>query len=219
MGAEGLAEKIGRPVAHARELLALHRVTYPTFWKWSQAAVDRATLFGTLETVFGWPIHVGPSPDPTRPGANPRSLANFPCQANGAEMLRLACCLLAERGIGLCAPVHDAVMIEGPADEIEAVVEKTRATMAEASKVVLDGFEIGTDAKIVRWPDRYVDEAGADFWDTVLRLAGPVPNVSKNAEPVRQKCGTTSAKMPNRATLIHKSSKGVSSIEVIGGGR
>jgi hypothetical protein len=122
MGPEGLAQKIGRPPAMARELLALHRATYPRFWRWSQAAVDRATLTGKLETVFGWPIHVGPSTDPTRPGANPRSLANFPCQANGAEMLRLACCLLVERGIGLCAPVHDALLIEAPLDELDEAI-------------------------------------------------------------------------------------------------
>lgn len=168
MGPEGLAEKIGRSVAVARELLGLHRATYPAFWGWSQAAVDRATLLGRLDTVFGWPIRAGS-------GANPRSLANFPCQANGAEMLRLACCLLVERGIGLCAPVHDAVLVEGSAAEIEEVVGRTRAAMAEASRVVLDGFEIGTDAKIVRWPDRYVDESGEEFWETVIRLAGPAP--------------------------------------------
>jgi DNA polymerase-1 len=172
MGPEGLAQKIGRPVAAARELLGLHRATYPAFWRWSQAAVDRATLLGSIQTVFGWPIRAGS-------GANPRSLANFPCQANGAEMLRLAACLLVERGIGLCAPVHDAVLVEGPAGEIEEVVAQTRATMAEASRAVLAGFEIGTDAKIVRWPDRYVDESGAAFWDTVLRLAGPVPTAAR----------------------------------------
>lgn len=181
MGPEGLAQKIGRPVAAARELLGLHRATYPAFWRWSQAAVDRATLLGKLQTVFGWPIHVGPSTDPAGRGPNPRSLANFPCQANGAEMLRLAACLLVERGIGLCAPVHDAVLVEGPTGEIEEVVAQTRAAMAEASRVVLAGFEIGTDAKIVRWPDRYVDEAGADFWETVMRLAGPAPTRKRKA--------------------------------------
>jgi DNA polymerase-1 len=217
MGPEGLAQKIGRPVAAARELLGLHRATYPTFWRWSQAAVDRATLLGKLETVFGWPIHVGPSPDPMRPGANPRSLANFPCQANGAEMLRLAVCLLVERGIGLCAPVHDAVLVEGPAGEIEEVVTQTRATMAEASRVVLAGFEIGTDAKIVRWPERYVDESGTDFWDTVLRLAGPAPNVVNSAHVVRQSCPPSSTILPNRTGLIKESSSGVSSSSYKGG--
>jgi DNA polymerase-1 len=211
MGPDGLAQKIGRPVAAARELLGLHRATYPAFWRWSQAAVDRATLLGKLETVFGWPIHVGPSADPTRPGANPRSLANFPCQANGAEMLRLAACLMVERGIGLCAPVHDAVLVEGPAAEIEEVVAQTRAAMAEASRVVLAGFEIGTDAKIVRWPDRYVDESGAAFWDTVLRLAGPAPKFGNPTDGVRESCGTSSGILPNRATLLKKSYRGVSS--------
>ncbi len=48
------------------------------------------------------------------PDANPRSLRNFPCQANGAEMLRLACCLATERGVNVVAPVHDASIVEGP---------------------------------------------------------------------------------------------------------
>jgi hypothetical protein len=122
-------------------------------------------------------------------------------------MLRLAACLLVERGIGLCAPVHDAVMVEGPAAEIEEVVAQTRAAMAEASRVVLAGFEIGTDAKIVRWPDRYVDESGAAFWDTVLRLAGPVPEFGNPADRVRESYGTSSGIFPNRGTLLEESSR------------
>ena len=66
-------------------------------------------LLNRLHTVFGWTVRVGPD-------ANPRSLRNFPCQANGAEMMRLACCLATERGVSVVAPVHDAVMVEGPAD-------------------------------------------------------------------------------------------------------
>ena len=49
-------------------------------------------LTGKIETVFGWPLHVGAE-------VNARSLSNFSMQANGAEMLRLACCLATERGI------------------------------------------------------------------------------------------------------------------------
>jgi hypothetical protein len=126
-------------------------------------------------------------------------------------MLRLAACLLVERGIGLCAPVHDAVMVEGPAREIEEVVAQTRAAMAEASRVVLAGFEIGTDAKVVSWPERYVDESGAAFWETVLRLAGPIPEFGNPTDLVRESYGTSSGILPNRATLLKKSSRGVSS--------
>ena len=57
-----------------------------------------------------------------RGGTNPRSLRNFPMQANGAEMLRIACILGTERGIEVCAPVHDAVLIAAPVERIDAEV-------------------------------------------------------------------------------------------------
>lgn len=47
-------------------------------------------------------------------------------QANGAEMLGLACCLATEAGIGAYAPVHDAQLIEAPAGDIGAAVATTR---------------------------------------------------------------------------------------------
>ena len=42
--------------------------------------------------------------------------------------------------------------------------------MAEASSVVLDGFELGSEAKIVRYPDRYMDPRGVVMLDRVMRL-------------------------------------------------
>src|SRR5262249_60458034 len=102
--------------------------------------------------------------------ANPRSLRNFPMQANGAEMLRLACCLATERGIEVCAPVHDALLVEGPADAIQEVVARTQGAMREASELVLGGFALQADAKVVRHPSRYMDEGGRAMWDTVMAL-------------------------------------------------
>ena len=124
-----------------------------------------AMLLGHLHTVFGWTIRVGTD-------ANPRSLRNFPCQANGAEMLRLACCLATERGISIVAPVHDAVMVEGPVDLLDRIAAETQAAMAEASATILDGFRLRSDAKIVRWPDRYMDDRGREFWGRVIELIG-----------------------------------------------
>src|SRR5262249_33578635 len=86
MGAEGVALKIDRPTVVARDLLRAHHETYREFWRWSDAAVDHAKLTGKLHTCFGWVLHGCCD-------ANPRSLRNFPMQAHGAEMLRLACCL------------------------------------------------------------------------------------------------------------------------------
>ena len=91
-------------------------------------------------------------------------------QANGAEMLRLACCLATERGIEVCAPVHDAVLICAPLERLEDDVAAMRAVLAEASRVVLNGFELGTDVSITRYPDRYMDGRGRVMWDRVMGL-------------------------------------------------
>ena len=168
MGPQSLAERIGQTEYQARELLGLHQQTYPTYWKWSDAAVNHAMLRGWLNTVFGWQVHVGTD-------ANPRSLANFPMQGNGAEMLRLACCLATERGLRVCAPVHDALLIEAPADEVDHAVADAAAIMAEASQIVLDGFTLRTEAKVVRHPDRYMDVRGERFWREVMLILDSLP--------------------------------------------
>ena len=91
-------------------------------------------------------------------------------QSNGAEMLRLACCLVTERGIDVCAPIHDALLVEGPTSSIDDVVVATRAAMAEASKVVLAGVEVDTDVEVIRWPDRYADARGAVMWERITEI-------------------------------------------------
>jgi hypothetical protein len=163
---ESLAFRLNCPPALARDLLRAHRQTYQTFWAWSDAAVDTAVLAGELCTVFGWNIH-------TSEGFNPRSLRNFPMQANGAEMLRLACCLATERGIEVCAPVHDAVLICAPLNKLEADVVRMQAAMREASRIVLGGFELRSDAGLTRYPDHYSDARGSVMWDRVWKLIAP----------------------------------------------
>ena len=91
-------------------------------------------------------------------------------QANGAEMLRIACCLATERGIEVCAPIHDAVLISAPLERLDADIAAMRKAMAEASMLVLAGFELATDVKIVRWPDRYADPRGDEMWNRVCSL-------------------------------------------------
>jgi hypothetical protein len=163
MGADSLARRIGQPTIRARELLRLHRETYRVFWRWSDAAVDHAMLTSCLHTVFGWRVRVPVF-------SNERSLRNFPMQANGAEMLRLACCLGTEQCIEVCAPVHDAVLICASLDRLDADVRRMQDIMREASRIVLNEFELGTDATLVRHPDRYMDERGSVMWTRVMEL-------------------------------------------------
>jgi hypothetical protein len=169
MGSTGLAEKLGVSPAHARELLDRHRAAYPRFWAWSDSAVNHGMMHGYLYTTFGWRVHLGEED-------NPRSLRNFPVQANGAEMLRLACCFATERGISVLAPVHDALLVEAPIETINETVAATQLAMADASAVILDGFRLRSDDKVVCFPDRYMDEdRGLAMWNRVAGLRGWQP--------------------------------------------
>jgi hypothetical protein len=163
LSAEGLARKLDVPPCCGRELLRAHQETFRRFWSWSDRIEMAAMLHGKLQTVFGWTVHVGPD-------ANPRSLRNFPMQGSGSEMMRLACCLTTERGIQVCAVVHDALMVEGGTEEIEAVVAETERAMREASELVIPGFPLRTEAKIIRHPDHYADERGSKLWETICHF-------------------------------------------------
>ena len=160
-GSASLAAAIGQPEEAARQLLRLHRETYKRFWQWSDAVENHALLTGQLHTTFGWRIHVvGDRP-------NCRSLRNWPVQSNGAEMLRLACSLAIETGVKVCAPIHDAVLIEAPTAEILTAVEVMQACMVIASRRVLSGFELRTDVRLAHYPDRFEDEKGQAMWHRV----------------------------------------------------
>jgi hypothetical protein len=191
---QGLAERLNKPVALARNLLRKHEETFSTFWKWSPRQVDTAMLLGKIQTVFGWPIH-------TVGGDNPRSLANFGCQANGAEMMRLACSMATEQGISVCCPVHDALLIEGDADNMADTVARTQGIMREAGRIVLDGFEIDSDAKIVAYPDRYFDEdRGRAMWEKVVQLAQEeTERIVRIAEPI----------VPNAEPIVRETERNV----------
>ncbi len=163
MGAASLAQRINQPEARARQLLELHHRTYPVFWRWSDGVVDQAVLGGRLWSAFGWQLHT-----PTE--INDRSLRNFPMQANGAEMMRIAAILMTESGIRVCAPVHDAFLIEATLDELDAAVEQASKLMREASRIVLGSFELRSDAKVIRYPERYSDKRGVAMWGATTKL-------------------------------------------------
>jgi DNA polymerase I-like protein with 3'-5' exonuclease and polymerase domains len=163
MGEKGLACRLGVAVSDAQDLLRLHRDTYSTYWRWSRKVGQQARRDGRLTAAYGWMLHVGAD-------ANPRSVRNFPLQANGAEMLRLACCALTEGGVRVCAPVHDALLLEAPERDIEDAVATCQRVMQKASEAVLDGFALRAEAKEIRHPGRYSDGRGREMWERVFRL-------------------------------------------------
>jgi DNA polymerase-1 len=164
MGAQAIALQAGITPAEARELIELHKRTYRAFWKWSDDTVSSALLSREMQTVFGWKRQVTSQDKIT-------SLMNFPMQANGAEMMRIAAIGATEAGIDVCAPIHDAFLITAPLDQLDDRVAEMQAIMTQAGALVA-GLPIKTKAKLFRYPDRYMEDRGIEMWNRVVRLVG-----------------------------------------------
>jgi DNA polymerase I-like protein with 3'-5' exonuclease and polymerase domains len=160
MGVQSMARKLGLSVGAAGILLRQHKEIFATYWKWVIGRADQAIYQGFIETVHGWRMKVGVLSRITQ-------LQNFPMQANAANMLWCACILAQEAGIKICWPVHDAILIEAPLDRLGEEIQAAKEAMTQASKIVLDGFEIRVEEKTVEYPERFIDPAGADFWAMV----------------------------------------------------
>ena len=168
MSAYGMGQKASLHVLEAEDLLQRHKDVYHTFWKWAERNVNAGLAGIELHTVFGWKIRAGKGRD-----VKENTFLNWPMQANGAEMLRLACIALEEEGIGICAPVHDAILIEAPLNSIDQHVACATHLMWKASEWVLGpGRQCRVDAEIVRWPARYIDGRGADMWSFIQSRLG-----------------------------------------------
>lgn len=170
MSSETLAGRLGVSSFEAHEMLNQHKELFAQYWRWSDDWTAHSLQTGVMRTAFGWKCRIGI----VEPSVNARSIRNWPVQATGADILRIACVLAARHGIKILAPVHDAALIEAPIDRIEADVALMREIMRRASRIVLnadpDGtHELRTDAKIIRYPDRYTDKRGEDIWAYVLR--------------------------------------------------
>ena len=157
MGAESLSVRIGKSALEAQTLLRMHRSLYSDYWSWSEAAVSYASLTNRIHTVFGWQLNVTHK-------TNVRTIQNFPMQANGAEILRLACCFLCDSGVTVCAPIHDAVLVECDIDDVSEIIDRSKFAMARASQVVLGGVKLKTDVAITKFPESLGNERGDKVW-------------------------------------------------------
>jgi DNA polymerase I len=169
MQTETLAARLGISTFEAHEMLAQHHQLFYQYWQWSDDWLQHSLQTGIMRTPMGWTCRTGITE------FNERSIRNWPVQATGADILRMACVLAARRGIKLLAPVHDAVLIEAPIDRIESDVTLMQDIMRRASRSVLNSntggnIELRTDVKIVRYPDRYTDKRGDEIWTEVLQL-------------------------------------------------
>jgi hypothetical protein len=164
-GARGLAPRIGASEETARRVIRQHKRVFSEYHRWAKRRILATKLTHRVVASFGWQMAV------TRETPI-RTLLNWPIQSNASEMLRLACILSAKAGVKVIFVVHDALLIEDSVEKIDEAVIKAREAMRQASEIVLGGVSLGTDAKTVKFPERYMDEDGEDFWNLAMeRLA------------------------------------------------
>jgi DNA polymerase-1 len=157
--AQGLSQRLDKPIHEAQSLLDQHRRLYSRYWEWIERVSDHAFLNKEMTACFGWRLNVSTQ-------TKPRTVANFQMQANGAEMLRLAVIFGREEGIKICVTIHDAILIEATLDELEEQTAAMQSCMAEASRLVLDGFELGSEAEYTRYPEAFGGRQ-SPMWDLV----------------------------------------------------
>jgi len=171
MGVPSLAKGLNRHPLIASGIIERHRRIYPRFWQWRDDMVLTAMLERRIESAFGWPLRITTSP-------NRRTLYNFPMQAGGAEMLRLAAWRLCEAGIVPVMLVHDGILFEADREQVEHAKE----IMRTAGRDVCDGFEIGVDVdQILVGGARYSDKrpVAKKMWATIMAALEAVKAIPK----------------------------------------
>jgi hypothetical protein len=163
-----LGPALGISVAEARYILEEHIKLYARFHQWQSDFVSGARAAGLAWTQLGWAMRVTHQ-------TKRRTLMNWPMQSYGAEMLRIALVMLDAAGIRVCAPVHDAVLVEAP--EAEAVAAKVRAIMTRASEKLL-GVATRVSITPIRFGERLVEKRGVEMWNRVM---GALHEVEKGA--------------------------------------
>jgi DNA polymerase I len=141
MGASKLSKYIKRPKWQAAMFLQLHKDVFWKFWKWSDDFVYSAQLSGDAISGVNWDLIGHSESEPT--------LRNYPIQSAGAEILRQTCCLVTEAGVQLCAPVHDAILLECAIDEVDETIDHVERLMVNATRLVLnDGRRLQVDSML-----------------------------------------------------------------------
>ena len=153
----------------AGRLLAAHKATYHVFWRWINRQIN-AFIWGgeDLDTDHGWKLYREES---DREDMR-RTLLNFPMQSIGAIMMQRAATDGIKSGIRICTPVHDAFLIMSKEEDIDRDVTRMAKIMQHHSREVC-GLEIRVGVKIIRYPDRYMDEdRGIVMFNKIMAAIG-----------------------------------------------
>jgi DNA polymerase-1 len=173
--AKSLAGQIGQAPIYAAALLRQLAHAYPRFVQWIDNEIDLAFINGQMATPLRWRLR-------THRHTRETSLLNFPMQAMGAAILQRAVYFTQQAGVQVCAPIHDAILIQAPVEDIRDHAWRAKEAMQRASRDLLGGFTIQVDGwgkhspdDFIVWPHHYTDGRGRGMWAKLAPILGVNP--------------------------------------------
>ena len=163
MSETSMAANSGVPIDLCRDLLLKHRFLHRKYWNFVAEYRNRIAANRPAYTPLGWRIQLGAGSD-----LNERSNGNWPTQSTGSDILRLAVINCVNAGVIPCATIHDALAFVVPTAQADEMVATAKDQMERAAMVVAGG-PIAVDVDRKDFPASYEDEAGAEFFQTILR--------------------------------------------------
>jgi DNA polymerase-1 len=140
MGARGLARQLGITVEEAKGFIGEYFIRHPGVKAFIDDSIERARRNGYAETLLG---RRRPLPDIGSEDGQVRSFSeriavNMPIQGTAADMIKVAMIEIdretARRGLGsrMILQVHDELVFEVPAGEVDEMEKLVRACMESA---------------------------------------------------------------------------------------
>ncbi|MBW6400726.1 DNA polymerase I [Roseomonas sp. HJA6] len=153
MSAFGLAGRLGIPPAEGRSIIEAYFAQYPGIRQEMERCKEEARTNGFVRTPFGRKLWIPDiaAKDPVRRAGAERAAINAPFQGGAAEIIKRAMVRLprALKHSGLTArmllQVHDELVFEVPAAEVEATSALVKDIMESVAKLRVPlSVEVGT---------------------------------------------------------------------------
>jgi len=178
MGVPSLAKGLNRHPLIAAEIIWLYAKRHPKFWQGRLEAVHKAMLSRRIESSYGWPLRISHSP-------NQKSLLNFPCQSDGAEMLREATVRLIDAGITPIMLVHDGILFQ---ETDLRRVEEAADIMRAVGRQICNGVNVGVDLdwSTTKTGPRYRDKRpmAKTMWAIIMDVLASIGALPSNDKDV-----------------------------------
>lgn len=164
MGVNSVArdlKKYGYTFSESAGLLKRFKEKYSTYFAWNERVRSMAAWRGYIDTCMGWDRRFAHGVR-----VKSTSLANWPIQAEAAEILRNALIRLTNANLKVCAPVHDAFLIECTLPELEDQIRTARRCMIDAAAYIVGG-KISVDHE-VHTTNFKQEEDDQEIFDTIF---------------------------------------------------